>query len=611
LKIKRLSCLAWWVCLEKADILTLKYHGDERGIQHEEGFLSMNPVQLTPNAKQVVEARYLKRDEHGQLVETPDALFHRVATAVASVEPLFGDAKDESYWKEKFYELLSGLDFLPNSPTLMNAGTPLGQLSACFVIPIADTMEGIFEALKQAALVQRTGGGTGFSFSSLRPKGDLVHSTGGVASGPVSFMKIFDAATEHIKQGGKRRGANMGVLRVDHPDILEFVNAKRKEDILSNFNISVGVTDEFLEAIRSKADYPLIHPVTHKTTERIPASHVFEAIVQAAWKTGDPGLLFLDAINRANPTPELGTLEATNPCGESPLLPNEACILGSINLAHHLHKEKERASIDWEKLKQTTRTAVRFLDNVIEVNRYPTPGIEQQTRGNRKIGLGVMGFAELLIRVGIPYNTENAVETGEHLMREISQEARRTSADLAAERGVFPNWERSVFAQRHEKVRHATCTAIAPTGTISIIASTTPGIEPIYALRSKRFHTLGGEPLFETAPLLDQLLQTEESLASGSRQRQNLFQTAWEIPPEQHLQIQAAFQRHVDNSVSKTINLPKDATPDAVAQAYWRAWELGLKGVTVFRDGCKRAQVLEAETDNLDQPLSHPVCHPC
>jgi len=571
----------------------------------------MNPTQLTANAKQVLESRYLRRDERGRLVETSEELFQRVAAAVASAEPLFGNAKDESCWREKYFDLLSCLNFLPNSPSLMNAATPLGQLSACFVLPIADTMESIFEALKQAALVQRTGGGTGFCFSSLRPKGDLVHSTGGAASGPVSVMKIFDAATEHIKQGGKRRGANMGVLRVAHPDILEFVNAKREERILSNFNISVGVTDEFLEAARSKMAYSLIHPVTHKTTERISASRVFEAIVQAAWETGDPGLLFLDAINRANPTPELGTLEATNPCGEIPLLPNEACILGSINLAHHLHKEGERTTIDWEKLKQTTQTAIRFLDNLIEVNRYPTPRIEQQTRGNRKIGLGVMGFAELLIRVGIPYNSENAVETGEHLMREIAQEARRASADLAVERGVFPNWERSIFAPRHEKVRHATCTAIAPTGTISIIAGTTPGIEPIFALRSKRFHMLGGGPLLETAPLLDQLLQTEASLQSDSNQHKNLFQTAWEIPPEQHLKIQAAFQCHVDNSVSKTINLPKEAKLEAVAQSYWRAWELGLKGVTVFRDGCRRSQVLEAEGESMDQPISRPVCHPC
>jgi len=590
----------------------------------------MNSAQLTANAKQVLEARYLQRDEGGRLNETPDELFQRVARAVASAEALFGNTKDESSWREKFYDLLSHLDFLPNSPTLMNAGTPLGQLSACFVIPVTDTMEGIFEALKEAALVQQTGGGTGFSFSSLRPKGDLVHSTGGVASGPVSFMKIFDVATEHIKQGGKRRGANMGVLRVDHPDILEFIDAKRDESILANFNISVAVTNEFLEAARNQAAYSLIHPVTHKTTDRIPASRVFEALVQAAWETGDPGLLFLDAINRTNPTPALGTIEATNPCGEIPLLANEACILGSINLAHHLNQKGQETTIDWEKLKQTTQTGVRFLDNLIEVNRYPTSGIERQTRGNRKIGLGVMGFAELLIRMGIPYNSPNAIETGEHLMREIAQEARRTSTDLAGERGVFPNWEKSVFAQRHEQVRHATCTAIAPTGTISIIAGTTPGIEPIFALRSKRFHTLGGAPLVETAPLLDQLLQSNEPPASDSCQREtahqapgssgenpeeprrkNLFQTAWEIPSEQHLQIQAAFQRHVDNSVSKTINLPKSATPDAVAQAYWRAWELGLKGVTVYRDGCKRSQVLQAEADNVDQPFVSPVCHPC
>jgi ribonucleoside-diphosphate reductase alpha chain len=587
----------------------------------------MNPTLLTSNARQVLEARYLRRDEHGHLVETPDELFQRVATAVASAEPLFRNGKDEPSWRDKFYDLLASLDFLPNSPTLMNAGTPLGQLSACFVIPIPDTMEGIFEALKQTALVQQTGGGTGFSFSSLRPKGDLVHSTGGTASGPVSFMKIFDVATEHIKQGGKRRGANMGVLRVDHPDILEFITAKREETVLANFNISVGVTQEFLEAARNKGTYALIHPVTHNPTDRIPAAPVFDTIVQTAWETGDPGLLFLDAINRANPTPTLGALDATNPCGEIPLLSNEACILGSINLARHLDLDGSHATLDRAKLTQTVHTAVRFLDNVIEINRYPTPGIERQTRGNRKIGLGVMGFAEMLIRLGIPYNSPEAIETGEQLMRDIAQEAWRASAHLATERGVFPFWNQSVFAQRQQAVRHATCTAIAPTGTISIIAGTTPGIEPIFALRTKRFHNLGGEPLLETAPMLEQLWEAEKSEASPSNQERQsdpsagtqlrtetgktLFQTAWEIPPEQHLHIQAAFQRHVDNSVSKTINLPKSATPDAVAQAYWRAWDLGLKGVTVFRDGCKRAQVLEANGDDQDQGFVSPVCHPC
>ncbi|HBP90737.1 MAG TPA: adenosylcobalamin-dependent ribonucleoside-diphosphate reductase [Nitrospirales bacterium] len=587
----------------------------------------MNPTSLTFNARQVLEARYLRRDEQGRLVETPDELFQRVATSVASAEPLFRNGKDEPSWRDRFYDLLSSLDFLPNSPTLMNAGTSLGQLSACFVIPIPDTMEGIFEALKQTALVQQTGGGTGFSFSSLRPKGDLVHSTGGTASGPVSFMKIFDVATEHIKQGGKRRGANMGVLRVDHPDILEFITVKREETVLANFNISVGVTQEFLEAARNKGTYALIHPVTHKPTDRIPAAPVFDTIVQTAWETGDPGLLFLDAINRANPTPAFGTLDATNPCGEIPLLPNEACILGSINLARHLHINGSDATLNREKLTETVHTALRFLDNLIEINRYPTPGIEQQTRGNRKIGLGVMGFAEMLIRLGIPYNSPEAIETGEQLMRDIAQEAWRASAHLATERGVFPFWKQSVFAQRRETVRHATCTAIAPTGTISIIAGTTPGIEPIFALRTKRFHNLGGEPLLETAPMLEQLWEAEKSEASPAnlerqsgpsaetqlrtKTRKRLFQTAWEISPDQHLQIQAAFQRHVDNSVSKTINLPKSATPDAVAQAYWRAWDLGLKGVTVFRDGCKRAQVLEADEDEQDQGFVSPVCHPC
>jgi ribonucleoside-diphosphate reductase alpha chain len=583
---------------------------------------------LTTNANRILEARYLKRDSQGQIIETPAELFNRVALAVAEGEQGYGNSQQAPHWHEQFQNLMTSLDFLPNSPALMNAGLPLGQLSACFVIPVEDSIEGIFEALKKSALVQQTGGGTGFSFSSLRPKGDLVKSTGGQASGPISFMKIFDVATEHIKQGGKRRGANMGVLRVDHPDIFEFINAKKDQEALKNFNISVAVTDTFLEAVRHQDFYDLIHPQTKKRINRIPAKPVFDAIVEAAWETGDPGLLFLDALNRANPTPSLGSFEATNPCGEIPLLPNEACNLGSINLAHHISTHGDHTTIDWAKLETTVYLAMRFLDNLIDVNHYPSPEFETISRNNRKIGLGVMGFAELLIRLGIPYDSEAAIATGEDLMREINQIARKASQELAKERGVFPNWEQSVFHQQHLRMRNATCTAIAPTGTISLIAGTTHGIEPLYALFYQRSHTLGGPPLIEKAPLLDEFWPKEVGAASGfsvkgdqtdrflhpdmiPKEIRQLFVTSFEISPEMHLRVQAAFQRHVDNAVSKTINLPHEAKLMDIESAYWRAWELGLKGITIFRDRSKGHQILEANSMIHSIASSQGVCHPC
>jgi ribonucleoside-diphosphate reductase alpha chain len=582
----------------------------------------MAELRLSPNARRVLEARYLRRDAERRLVETPEELFARVARAIAEAELLLGTAEKARRWEEIFYELLLSRDFLPNSPTLMNAGTPLGQLSACFVLPVGDTMEEIFEAVKQMALVQRTGGGTGFSFSRLRPKGDVVASTGGEASGPVSFMKIFDSATEHIKQGGKRRGANMGVLRVDHPDILEFITAKRDERTLQNFNISVAVTDAFMEAVRRDQEYELINPRTGRVVRRMSARCVFEEIVRAAWQTGDPGLLFLDAINRANPTPHLGAIEATNPCGEVPLLPYESCNLGSINLAHMLREREGRADVDWEKLRATVRKAVRFLDDVIEVNRYPIPEIERMTRGNRKIGLGVMGFAELLIRLGLSYDSDEAVALAEQVMQAIAEEALVASAELAAERGVFPNWKGSVHEARNHPVRHATLTAIAPTGTISIIADTSASIEPLFALAYRRTHVLGGQTLYEVNPLLLEYLDRyglraedvlEAVLARGRlrdvaqvpEEVKRLFVTALEIPPDRHLRIQAAFQRAVDNSVSKTINLPEEATVEEVARAYWHAWELGLKGITIYRYGSKSAQVLELGVDEEAHHYDH------
>jgi len=569
----------------------------------------MEKVTLSQNALRVLEARYLRRNEERRVVETPAELFESVAKGVAFAEQLLASASKARYWEERFYELMSSLDFLPNTPTLMNAGKPLGQLSACFVLPVEDSIEGIFDAVKNMALVQRTGGGTGFSFSRLRPKGDLVQSTAGESSGPVSFMKIFDCATDNIKQGGKRRGANMGILRVDHPDILEFIWAKRDGVTLQNFNISVAVTDDFMKAVKEDGEVNLAHP--HSRFKRsLRARAVFQAMAEAAWLTGDPGLVFLDAINRANPTPHLGSIEATNPCGEIPLLPYESCNLGSINLAHMLRRVEGPPEVNWEKLGSTVHAAVRFLDDVIEVSKYPVPEIEEMTRGNRKIGLGVMGFAEMLIRLGISYATDEAVQAADKIAQFIALEAEKASKALAEERGVFPHWKGSALEAKGIKVRNATRTAIAPTGTIGIIAGTSPSIEPLFALAYRRSHVLGEQTLYEVNPLLleflerhglraqevlDRILQTGSirDVTGVPEELKQPFVTALEIGAEQHLRIQSAFQRHVDNSVSKTVNLPHEATIEDVADTYRLAWELGLKGITLYRYGSKSAQVLE------------------
>jgi len=569
----------------------------------------MEKMTLSKNALRVLEARYLRRNEDRRIVETPAELFESVAKGVAFAEQLLGSASKASYWEEKYNELMSSLNFLPNTPTLMNAGKPLGQLSACFVLPVEDSIEGIFDALRNMALVQRTGGGTGFSFSRLRPKGDLVQSTAGESSGPVSFMKIFDCATDNIKQGGKRRGANMGILRVDHPDILEFIWAKRDGVTLQNFNISVAVTDDFMKAVKEDGEVNLAHP--HSRFKRsLRARAVFQAMAEAAWLTGDPGLVFLDAINRANPTPHLGSIEATNPCGEIPLLPYESCNLGSINLAHMLRRVEGPPEVDWEKLGSTVHAAVRFLDDVIEVSKYPVPEIEEMTRGNRKIGLGVMGFAEMLIRLGISYATDEAVQAADKIAQFIALEAEKASKALAEERGVFPHWKGSALEAKGIKVRNATRTAIAPTGTIGIIAGTSPSIEPLFALAYRRSHVLGEQTLYEVNPLLleflerhglraqevlDRILQTGSirDVTGVPEELKQPFVTALEIGAEQHLRIQSAFQRHVDNSVSKTVNLPHEATIEDVADTYRLAWELGLKGITLYRYGSKSAQVLE------------------
>jgi ribonucleoside-diphosphate reductase alpha chain len=501
----------------------------------------------------------------------------------------------------------------------MNAGTPLGQLSACFVLPVPDSMDGIFDAVKNMALIQQTGGGTGFSFSQLRPRGDPVASTGGEASGPVSFMRIFDCATENIKQGGRRRGANMGVLRIDHPDILDFIRAKQDGTSFQNFNLSVGVTDAFMQAVRRRERIGLRHPRTGRPVRSLPASELFAAIVQAAWETGDPGLLFLDSINRANPTPQAGVIEATNPCGEVPLLPYESCNLCLINLAHLVREDG--AGIDWDRLRAIVSVAVRFLDDVIEVNRYPIPEVDRATRANRKIGVGVMGFAELLIRLGIPYDSDQAVRAAGELAAAIADEAGEASAAIARERGPFPNWKGSRL-EVNPPMRNATRTAIAPTGTISIVAGTTPSIEPLFGLAYRRTHVLEGRPLEEVNPLflevagrrgLDAATVIPRVLERGRLEAADgvpedlvrLFATALSIPAARHLEIQAAFQRHVDNSVAKTINLPHEAAPQEIAWVFDRAWELGLKGITIFRHGSKAGQVIELGAGEAPQEYEH------
>ena len=561
-------------------------------------------LKLTLNALSVLERRYLRKDDKGKVIETPAQMFRRVAEAVAAPDAIYDRSANLKEIEKEFYEVMTRLEFLPNSPTLMNAGTEIGQLSACFVLPVPDSIEGIFDALKYMALIHKSGGGTGFSFSNIRPKGDVVRSTKGIASGPVSFMKIFDTATEVIKQGGRRRGANMGILRVDHPDIFEFITVKEKEGVLANFNISVGVTDAFMKALESDDEYDLVNPRTGKAVKRVKARDVFDLIVTMAWRTGDPGIVFLDEMNRHNPTPHVGRIESTNPCGEVPLLPYESCNLGSINLS----KMVRDGEIDWDKLRRTVRIGIHFLDNVIDANKYPLSEIEKMTKANRKIGLGVMGFAEMLVKLSIPYDSEEGIATAEKVMSFISEEARKKSVELGEERGSFPNFEGSVWDKMgYNAMRNATVTSIAPTGTISIIAGTSSGIEPFFAISYVR--NVMGTQLFEVNPVFEEIAKergfySTELLTkiarNGSVQNiteipsdiRRVFVTALDIAPEWHVRMQAAFQKYTDNAVAKTVNLTSDATLEDVRKVFLLAYRLKCKGITVYRYGSKSEQVL-------------------
>ncbi len=561
-------------------------------------------LKLSINAVEVLKKRYLLKDDDQNVVEAPGELFRRVARHIAQAEKAFRGARSVGESEEKFLSMMRSLEFIPNSPTLMNAGTSLGQLSACFVIPVEDSIDGIFDALEDMAKIHQTGGGTGFSFSRLRPKGDLVSTTKGEASGPVSFMSIFDQATGVIVQGGRRRGANMGILRCDHPDVFDFIEAKTERGRFTNFNLSVGVTDRFMKALQKNGHFDLVNPRTKQKVRTLKARAVFDLIVNAAWRTGDPGLIFLDEINRRNPTPAIGMIEATNPCGEVPLLPFESCNLGSINLV----KMVTDGRFDWQRLRDRIRWSIRFLDNVIEVNRFPLPQIREITFANRKIGLGVMGFADMLIRLGIPYNSPEAVRFARRLMRFIRTESLRASAGLADERGVFPNFDRSVYGPRGLRLRNATVNTVAPTGTISIIAGCSSGIEPLFAVSFVR-NVLSGTRLFETNPIFEEMarnrgIYSREMIAEMARvgslrtvrgvpaDLRKLFVTAFDVSPEEHLDIQSAFQAYTDNSVSKTINLPADATVEDVRSIYLRAYRSRCKGITVYRYGSREEQVL-------------------
>ena len=576
-----------------------------------------NGLKLSENAKNVLKRRYLKKDNKGRVTETSERMFKRVARHIAKAERKYSSDADVKKMENIFYNMMTELKFLPNSPTLMNAGRRLGQLAACFVLPIEDSMDGIFDSLKNAAIIHKSGGGTGFSFSRLRPKDSRVGTTGGIASGPVSFMKIFNTATEQVKQGGTRRGANMAILRVDHPDIMEFIYCKKNNDDLNNFNISVGVTDIFTKAVAKQNNYDLIDPRENKKVGELNAAEVYRALVEQAWKNGDPGVIFLDRLNRDNPTPALGEIESTNPCGEQPLLPMEACNLGSINLAKFVTYDNEEPAVDYKGLKDVVFWSVRFLDNTIDMSKYPLSEIDEMVRGNRKIGLGVMGFADLLYQLKIPYNSEKALEIAEEVMGFIQKESHEASKCLAEKRGVFENFDKSIFKnQKGCTYRNASTTTIAPTGTLSIIANCSSGVEPLFALSFVR-NVMDNDKLLEVNPYFENVAKEKGFYSSelmdtialeGGVQHideipedvRKVFVTAHDISPEWHIRMQAAFQKHTDNAVSKTVNLPSDATVDDVLKIYNLAYELDCKGVTIYRDGSKENQVLSiAAKDKL------------
>jgi ribonucleoside-diphosphate reductase alpha chain len=554
-------------------------------------------IKLSDTAREIIEKRYLLKNDKRDIIETPQQMFKRVAKSVAAVEKNYG--KNPLKLEKDFYNMMVDMDFLPNSPTLMNAGADIGQLSACFVLPIEDSIESIFETLKNMAVIHQSGGGVGFSFSRIRPEGDLIKRSKGIASGPVSFLKVYDKAAEIIKQGGRRRGANIGILRVDHPDIKQFITLKSKEK-MENFNLSVAITDNFMKAVENDLDFELINPRNGKPTNKIKAKEIFDLLVENAWQRGDPGVIFLDTVNKSNVL-KLGDMEAMNPCGESPLYPYESCNLGSINLANMV---TTTGKINWGKIKKTVHFGVNFLDNVIDANKYPLEVIDKMTKTNRKIGLGVMGFAEMLINMKIKYDSKQAVQIAERIMKFINQEARKKSAELGKQRGDFPNFKQSKLLKKFKTMRNATVTAIAPTGTISIIAGTSSGIEPIFSIAFIR-KIMGGEQFFELNPLFEKILKEKkiysEKLVEDIKNNmpvkipeklKELFVTALDINPEQHIRIQAAFQKYTDNAVSKTVNLKEKATKEDVANAFKLAHKLGCKGITVYRYGSKEGQVL-------------------
>ena len=564
-------------------------------------------MELSKNALTVLKRRYLIKNGEGVVIETVEELFHRVAGAIAASDRRYDENSDCEALADSFYRMMTNLEFLPNSPTLMNAGRPLGQLSACFVLPVEDTMEGIFEAIKQAALIHKSGGGTGFSFSRLRPCGSAVNSTGGVASGPISFMKVFNMATEAVKQGGTRRGANMGILRVDHPDIMEFIHCKTNNKEITNFNISVGLTEKFMNAVEAGKDYELVDPHGGRVTGTLNAREVFECIVDAAWHNGEPGIIFLDRLNRDNVVPKAGEIESTNPCGEQPLLPYESCNLGSINLTKMLKEENGVYSFDWDKLKATAKKAVHFLDNVIDANKYPLKEIDFMTKQTRKVGLGVMGWADALLRLKIPYNSEQAVRLAETVMRAVTEAGREESRELAKIRGTFPLFQESTLDQEIPQ-RNATVTTIAPTGTLSLLASCSSGVEPIFGYVYIR-NIMDGTEMIEVNPILREVLKERglysdelmkkiakqgslEGIEEIPEEIRRVFVSAHEVSPEFHIRMQAAFQRHTDNAVSKTVNFCNSATREEVAEVYKLAFRLGCKGVTIYRDGSRSEQVL-------------------